>query len=136
MALSRDSGSGFDVPQYHPQLGVYEKVSEAMMNFLRAVLLLATLGLMGIITNVHAETAMVNKHLVKLLGKWDSPQGAVIFNANRTCVYKGKKYICAIADGAIQIKKRKAVVVFPYRFQNGQLLISDHNIMTAYTRVP
>ncbi len=106
------------------------------MNFLRVVLLLVTLGLMSLVTSAHAETAMVNKHLLKLLGKWDSPQGMIVFNANRTCVYKGKKYICAIADGAIQIKKRKAVVVFPYRFQRGQLLISDHNIVTAYTRAP
>lgn len=105
------------------------------MNFLRVVLLLATFGLMSMVTHVHAETAMVNKHLVKLLGTWQSEEDAVTFYANRTCVYKGKKYICAIADGAIQIKKRKAVVVFPYRFQSGQLLISDHNIVTAYTRV-
>lgn len=106
------------------------------MKFLRVVLLLVTFTLMGFVTNTHAETPMVNKHLVKLLGRWDSPQGAVIFNANRTCVYKDRKYICAIADGAIQIKKRKAVVVFPYRFQNGQLLISDHNVVTAYTKAP
>lgn len=106
------------------------------MNFLRVVLLLATLGLLGVSANSHAETPMVNKHLLKLLGRWDSPQGAVIFNANRTCIYKGKKYICAIADGAIQVKKRKAVVVLPYRFQNGHLLISDHNTTTTYTRVP
>ena len=112
------------------------KISEAMMNFIRAILLLVTLALTGLISNAHAETPMVNKHLVKLLGKWDSPQGAVIFKANRTCIYKGRKYICAIADGAIQIKKRKAVVVFPYRFQNGQLFISDHNVVTIYTRVP
>ncbi|NOU01579.1 MAG: hypothetical protein HOO95_08425 [Gallionella sp.] len=107
-----------------------------MMNFLRVVLLLATLGLMNMVTHAHAETAMVNKHLVKLLGTWQSDKGAVTFNANRTCVYLGKKYICAIADGAIQIKKRKAVIVLPYRFQNGQLLISDHNVMSTYTRVP
>jgi hypothetical protein len=106
------------------------------MKFLRVVLLLATISLMGFVTYSQAETAMVNQHLVKLLGKWDSPQGAIIFNENRTCVYKGRKYICAIADGAIQIKKRKAVVVFPYRFQSGQLLISDHNVVTTYTRVP
>lgn len=106
------------------------------MKFLRVILVLATIGLMGLVTNSQAETAMVNKHLVKLLGKWDSPQGAIIFNENRTCVYKGRKYICAIADGAIQIKKRKAVVVFPYRFQNGQLLISDHNVVTTYTKAP
>ncbi|NOT81749.1 MAG: hypothetical protein HOP01_03350 [Gallionella sp.] len=91
--------------------------------------------LMSFSSSANAETPMVNKHLVRLLGKWESPQGAVIFNANRTCVYKGKKYICAIADGAIQIKKRKVVIVFPYRFQNGQLIISDRNISTAYTRV-
>lgn len=106
------------------------------MKLLRLVLLLSTIGLMGLVTNSQAETAMVNQHLVKLLGKWDSHQGAIIFNENRTCVYKGRKYICAIADGAIQIKKRKAVVVFPYRLQSGQLLITDHNIVTAYTRMP
>lgn len=106
------------------------------MNFLRVILLLASLELMGLGINAHAETAMVNKHLVKLLGTWQSEKGTVAFNENRTCAYLGKKYICAIADGAIQIKKRKAVIVLPYRFQNGQLLISDHNVMTAYTRVP
>lgn len=105
------------------------------MKFLRVVLLFATIGLTGFVTNSQAETAMVNQHLVKLLGKWESPRGVIVFNENRTCVYKGKKYICAIADGAIQIKKRKAVVVFPYRFQNGQLLISDHNVITTYTRM-
>ena len=105
------------------------------MSVLRVILLLCAIVLMGFASSANAETPMVNKHLVKLLGKWDSPQGAVIFNTNRTCVYKGKKYICAIADGAIQIKKRKAVIVFPYRIQNGQLIISDHNIATAYTRV-
>ncbi len=106
------------------------------MKFLSVVLLLATISLMGFATDSQAETAMVNQHLVKLLGKWDSSQGEIIFNENRTCVYKGRKYICAIADGAIQIKKRKAVVVFPYRFQNGQLLITDHNVVTAYTKAP
>ncbi len=104
------------------------------MNLFRAILLCSALGLAGFTTHANAETALLNKHLVKLLGRWESPQGTVIFYANRTCVYKSKKYICAIADGAIQIKKRKAVVVFPYRFQNGQLLISDHNVSTAYTR--
>jgi hypothetical protein len=103
------------------------------MRLLKVVLLCCATVFAG---SVNAETPLMNKHLIKLLGRWESSQGAVIFNANRTCVYKGKKYICAIADGMIQIKKRKAVVVFPYRFQNGQLIINDHNIATTYTKVP
>jgi hypothetical protein len=137
MELSKGSGSRFDVSECHPTFNVpIQKISEAMMNFLRVFLLLATLSLMSFITNVHAETAMVNQHLVKLLGKWDSTQGAIIFNANRTCFYKGRKHICAIAEGTIQISKRKNTILLPYHFRSGKLLITDHGSETTYTRVP
>lgn len=106
------------------------------MYFIRVIFLLASFFLLGFVTNAHAETPMFNKHLVKLLGTWKSSHEIVVFKANRTCVYKGRKYICAIAEGAIQIKKKKAVVVLPYRFQNGQLLITDHGNVATYTRMP
>lgn len=104
------------------------------MNVLRMALLLVTLACVGI-TDGYAETPLFNKHLVKLLGTWKSDHEVVIFKADRTIVYKGKRYIGAVAQGTIQIKKRKSVVMLPYRFQSGKLIITDHDKVTAYTRV-
>ena len=109
------------------------------MNCLRVILMLAALGMTGLAVTSHAEAPpgmMLNKHLEKLLGTWSSAEGSVTFNANSTIVYQGKKYFCAIAQGTIQISKRKTTSILPYRFQDGKLLITDGGSVTTYTRVP
>lgn len=110
------------------------------MNLLRVMLMLAALGLAGFAVNSSAETeqpvTVLNKHLVKLLGTWTGAEGEVTFNANGTIVYKGQKNYCAIAQGTIQISKKKTSTILPYRFLEGKLLISDGGSVSTYTRVP
>jgi hypothetical protein len=107
------------------------------MNLLRRCLLLVALLTASFAPSSHAEMPMLNKHLGKLLGTWKSEQGAVVsFSVNRTIVYKGRRYIGAIAPGTIQIKKRKGVVVhLPYRLQGGKLFIRDNGVETVYVRI-
>lgn len=109
------------------------------MRHLRLIVLFAMLGMLGSAAPSYADMTpggMYNKHLAKLMGTWTSAEGEVTFNENRTIVYKGKKYFCAVAQGTIQISKRKLTIMLPYRFLDGKLLITDGDIVTTYTRVP
>ncbi|MGB8516279.1 MAG: hypothetical protein WCD45_00180 [Gallionella sp.] len=109
------------------------------MKLLRLMMLCAVLGGAGFAAPGYAESppdVMYNKHLAKLLGTWTSADGEVTFNENRTIIYRGKKYFCAVAQGTIQISKRKLIIILPYRFLEGKLLITDGDIVTTYTRVP
>lgn len=78
---------------------------------------------------------VLNRHLAKLLGTWMSADGEVTFNANGTLIYRGQKNYCAIAQGTIQISKRHTSVILPYRFVDGNLLITDGGSVTTYKRV-
>ncbi len=80
-------------------------------------------------------TVILNKHLAKLLGTWTSAGGDVTFNSNGTIVYKGRKSYCAIAQGTIQISKKKVTQILPYRYLDGKLLITDSGEETTYTHV-
>ena len=110
------------------------------MKFLPVILMLAALALSVVAPNSYAAAeppvTILNKHLEKLLGTWTSTDGEVTFNANNTIVYKGNKYFFAIAQGTIQISKKKVTSILPYRFIEGKLLITDSGVVTPYTRVP
>jgi hypothetical protein len=93
----------------------------------KGIVVLFMMVLLGFSMNSHADTQMLNRHLVKLLGTWKCPQNEVSFFANRTILYQGRRYIGAIAQGTIQLSKRKATVLLPYQFQNGKLQITDHD---------
>jgi hypothetical protein len=109
-----------------------------MMKILHVILLLVALGCAGFSVNSVAETGqpVLNKHLGKLLGTWTSAGGDVTFNANSTIMYKGQKHFCAIAQGTIQISKKKVTTILPYHFLGGKLFITDAGSVTIYTRVP
>ncbi|MGZ8257403.1 MAG: hypothetical protein ACXW1C_05385 [Gallionella sp.] len=78
---------------------------------------------------------LLNKHQAKLLGTWTSLNGEITFNANNILQYKGQKNFYAIAQGTIQISKNKTTQLLPYRFIDGQLVITDAGQATTYTRV-
>jgi hypothetical protein len=87
-------------------------------------------------TSVAADApVLLNKHLAKLIGTWTSSEGEVTFNTNNTLVYKGHKSFFAIAQGTIQISKKKTTQLLPYRFTDGQLIITDAGHATTYARV-
>lgn len=105
------------------------------MKLLR-VMLLTMLAITWTGASVAADApVLLNKHMVKLIGTWISPEGEVTFNANNTLVYKGQKNFYAIAQGTIQISKKKTTQLLPYRFIDGQLIITDAGHATTYTRV-
>ena len=110
------------------------------MKLLRVLLMLFAIASSCVAVDVTAGTepqvTVLNRHLAKLLGTWTSPEGDVTFNANSTLVYKGQKNYCAIAQGTIQISKRRTSIILPYRFVNGNLLITDGGTVTTYKRVP
>lgn len=87
-------------------------------------------------STAETEAVVMNKHLGKLLGTWTSAEGDVTFKANNTIIYKGKRHLCAIAQGTIQISKKKVSKILPYRFLDGKLLITDGGSVTTYTKVP
>ena len=83
------------------------------MSLLRVILLYSSLFFIGIATKVNAETPMVNKHLVKLLGRWDSPQGAVYFQCqSHLCLQRQEIYLCDCRWRDIN-KKKKSGGGFP-----------------------
>lgn len=108
------------------------------MKFLRLILLFIALLMVSLALPSYAETpagTSLNKHFEKLQGTWRSSDDEVIFNANNTMVYKGKKHFCAIAQGTIQISMKKTSMILPYRFLDGKLLITDGGVVTSYTHV-
>ncbi|MGB7651429.1 MAG: hypothetical protein WBL62_09590 [Gallionella sp.] len=106
------------------------------MKTLRVMLLMVMLLMTWATTSVAADApVLLNKHLAKLIGKWTSPEGEVIFNADNTLVYKGQKSFFAIAQGTIQISKKKTTQLLPYRFIDGNLIITDAGHATNYIRV-
>lgn len=109
------------------------------MKFLRLMMVLVACSGVGFAPNSGADTqqaTVLNQHLKKLLGRWHSTEGDVIFNTNNTLVYKGQKNFCAVAQGTIQISKKHTTSILPYRFIDGQLLITDGGSVTTYTHVP
>lgn len=108
-----------------------------MMKTLRVMLVLSLLATTAWMTTSHAADTpvLLNKHLVKLIGTWTSAEGEVSFNANNTLIYKGQKNFFAVAQGTIQISKKKTTQLLPYRFIDGQLIITDAGHATTYTRV-
>lgn len=106
------------------------------MRLLRVMLIMPMLVMLWITSSMAADTpVLLNKHLVKLIGTWRSSEGEVTFNANNTLLYKGQKNFYAIAQGTIQISKKKTTQLLPYRFIDGQLIITDAGQATTYTRV-
>lgn len=108
------------------------------MKMLKIILMLLVFAGGAYTANIAAatEAVVMNKHLGKLLGTWTNAEGDVTFNANNTLVYKGEKHLCAIAQGTIQISKKKVSKILPYRFLDGKLLITDGGNVTTYTKVP
>jgi len=106
------------------------------MKTLRVMLLMVMLLITCATTSAATDAPVfLNKHLAKLIGKWTSPEGEVIFNADNTLVYKGQKSFFAIAQGTIQISKKKTTQLLPYRFIDGNLIITDAGHATNYIRV-
>lgn len=108
------------------------------MKSLRVMLamLFMSLGLTWAMTSAAADApVLLNKHLAKLIGTWTSSEGSVTFNADNTLVYKGQKSFFAIAQGTIQISKKKTTQLLPYRFIDGNLIITDAGHATNYIRV-
>jgi RNase P/RNase MRP subunit p29 len=103
-----------------------------LFKILYILCLTVALGLMS--ANSVASASVLNKHQEKLLGSWVSAEGKVVFNANNMLVYKGKKSYYAIAQGTIQISKKKTTQLLPYRFIDGKLIITDEGQATTYTR--
>lgn len=108
-----------------------------MMYFLRKLLLLVTLLLMGFSVSSHAaERAreVASKPAAKLMGTWHSAEGDITFKPNGVLVYKGKRHYFAVANSMIEITGKHGERMMLYQLSGDKLTLTDNNKKTEYFR--
>lgn len=76
----------------------------------------------------------VNKHAQLLEGTWAGAEGEITFAAHNIVIYKGKRYLGAIASGTIQLSKRRGSRIIPYRISDDKLILTVDGNQTVYSR--
>jgi len=76
----------------------------------------------------------VNKHAQLLQGTWAGAEGEITFAAHNIVIYKGKRYLGAIASGTIQLSKKRSTRMIPYRITDDKLILTVDGKQAVYSR--
>ena len=101
----------------------------ALSRWLLLFVMLFTLGWVG---NGHAAS----KTSASIVGTWYGAQGkSIMFKANGTISYHGKRYYYAVSSGGfIQLKGRHGDVTIPFQLVGGKLTLTESGETTTYRR--
>ena len=108
------------------------------MYFLRCLLLLAGLSLLGLPEDGFAaghSRGMVTKAERSLRGTWYGAAGSITFKDNGTLRYKGKSYFYAVSNGGmIQLSGKNSVRAIPYQLYGDKLTLMENGKAVVYSR--
>lgn len=114
------------------------RIREVVMSVLRRCLLLLLLLSMPTWSagSYAAEGGHmpVNKHAQLLQGTWAGAAGEITFAAHNIVIYKGKRYLGAVASGTIQLSKKRGSRIIPYRISDDKLILTVDGNQEVYSR--